>query len=63
MLKEEIGQHILEGIRLTVCFTYQNLANVIGATRVTVTRILGEFQTKEWIEFERDRHIIIKRNN
>ena len=63
MLKEEIGQPVLEGTRLTVRFTHQNLANVIGATRVTVTRVLGDFQSKEWIEFDRDRHIIIKRNN
>ena len=63
MLKEEMGQPVLKGTRLTVRFTHQNLANVIGTTRVTVTRVLGEFQTKKWIEFDRDRHIIIKRNN
>ena len=63
MLKEEMGQPVLEGTRLTVRFTHQNLANAIGATRVTVTRVLGDFQTKEWIAFDRDRHIIIKRNN
>ncbi len=60
MLKEEMGQPVVEGTRLKVRFTHQNLANVIGATRVTVTRILGEFQTKKWIEFDSDRHIIIK---
>ena len=63
MLKEEMGQPVLEGTRLSVRFTHQNLANAIGATRVTVTRVLGDFQTKEWIVFDRDRHIIIKRNN
>lgn len=60
MLKEEMGQPVNDGTRLTVRFTHQNLANVIGATRVTVTRVLGEFQTKNWIEFDSDRHIIIK---
>ena len=62
MLKDEMGQPVVEGNRLAVRFTHQNLANVIGATRVTVTRVLGEFQTKNWIEFDRARHIIIKRN-
>lgn len=62
MLQEEMGQPVLEGTRLTVRFTHQNLANIIGATRVTVTRVLGEFQTKNWIEFDNDRHIIIKKN-
>ena len=61
MLKEEMGQPVLEGTRLAVRFTHQNLANVIGATRVTVTRVLGELQTKNWLEFDRDRHIIIKK--
>lgn len=61
MLQEEMGQPVLKGTRLTVRFTHQNLANVIGATRVTVTRVLGDFQNKNWIEFDRDRHIIIKR--
>ena len=61
MLKEEMGHPVVEGTRLTARFTHQNLANVIGATRVTVTRILGEFQTKKWIEFDSDRHIIIKK--
>ncbi|MEM9274849.1 MAG: Crp/Fnr family transcriptional regulator [Cyanobacteria bacterium P01_F01_bin.143] len=60
MLKEEMGQPVSNGTRLTVRFTHQNIANVIGATRVTVTRVLGEFQTKNWIEFDSDRHIIIK---
>ncbi|MGK7899435.1 MAG: Crp/Fnr family transcriptional regulator [Xenococcus sp. (in: cyanobacteria)] len=63
MLKDEMGQPVLEGTRLAVRFTHQNLANVIGATRVTVTRVLGEFQTKNWLEFDRDRHIIIKRDH
>lgn len=62
MLKEEMGQPVIEGTRLTVRFTHQNLANIIGATRVTVTRVLGDFQTKNWIEFDSDRHIIIIRN-
>jgi len=60
MLTEEMGQPAVEGTRLAVRFTHQNLADVIGATRVTVTRVLGEFQTKNWIEFDGDRHIIVK---
>ena len=63
MLKEEMGQAVPEGTRLTVRFTHQNLANVIGATRVTVTRVLGEFQTKNWIAFDSKRHIIIKKKH
>ncbi|ELS01869.1 cAMP-binding protein [Xenococcus sp. PCC 7305] len=61
MLRDDMGQPVKGGTRLAVRFTHQNLANVIGATRVTVTRVLGEFQSKNWIEFDSDRHIIIKR--
>ena len=60
MLAEEMGCSIENGIRLTARFTHQNLAKVIGTTRVTITRILGEFQNRDWIEFDEARHIIVK---
>ncbi|MGK7950348.1 MAG: Crp/Fnr family transcriptional regulator [Xenococcaceae cyanobacterium] len=59
MLKEEIGQSVINGTRLTIRFTHQNLANIICTTRVTVTRLLGDFQSRELICIDRDRHIII----
>ena len=60
MLGEEMGRPVDNGIRLTVRFTHQNLAKVICTTRVTVTRILGYFQNRGWIEFDQKRHIILK---
>ncbi|HHP7232806.1 MAG TPA: Crp/Fnr family transcriptional regulator [Xenococcaceae cyanobacterium] len=60
LLSEEMGHPIDQGIRLTVRFTHQNLAKIICTTRVTVTRILGDFQNRGWIEFDRDRFIIVK---
>ncbi len=60
MLAEEMGHPVDNGVRLTVRFTHQNLAKVICTTRVTVTRILGYFQNRGWIEFDRDRHMIVK---
>lgn len=60
MLKEEIGQSVTNGTRLTIRFTHQNLADIICTTRVTVTRLLGNFQSRELICIDRDRHIIIK---
>ncbi|RMF24466.1 MAG: Crp/Fnr family transcriptional regulator [Cyanobacteria bacterium J083] len=58
-LSQEIGHPVPEGIRLGVRFTHQNLANVICTTRVTVTRLLGEFQDKGLITFDSSRHIIL----
>lgn len=60
LLKQEIGESVEMGTRLGVRLTHQNLANAIGTTRVTVTRLLGEFQRQEIIFLDEDRHIIIK---
>jgi len=60
MLRDEVGHPIEQGIRLTARFTHKNLADAIGTTRVTVTRILGEWKNQHIIEFDLDRHLIIK---
>lgn len=60
MLKRKMGQTVVDGSRLSVRFTHQQLANAISTTRVTVTRILGDFQNRGWIIVDGDRHIIIK---
>jgi CRP-like cAMP-binding protein len=59
LLKLELGQSIAEGSRVSVRLTHQNLANAIGTTRVTITRLLGEFQRQGSISFDQDRHLII----
>jgi len=59
MLKQEIGQSVEGGVRLQVRFTHQHLAESIHTTRVTITRILGDFQARNLIYFDRDRHLII----
>ena len=60
LLEAEIGQTTEEGMRLQVRLTHQTLANAIGTTRVTVTRLLGKLQRSDCIRIDRDRHIIIK---
>lgn len=60
MLKQEMGQNMQPGKRIQIRFTHQNLADVICTTRVTVTRLLGEFQAKNWIAIDDERHIIVK---
>lgn len=60
LLKQEIGQSVEDGIRLPVRFTHQHLAEAIHTTRVTVTRILGDFQEQNLVYFDRDRHMIIQ---
>ena len=60
LMKREIGQAVPEGTRLGVRLTHQNLANAIGTTRVTVTRLLSKLKSEGAITFDRDRHIILK---
>ncbi len=61
LLQQEIGQPVPEGTRLSARFTHQNLANAIGATRVTITKLLGKFHDQGWISRDRDRYIIVKK--
>ena len=60
MLVEEMGHPVERGIRLTARFTHQNIADALCTTRVTVTRILGELQNQDLLEFDSDRHLIVK---
>jgi CRP-like cAMP-binding protein len=61
LLKREMGEPISGGYRLSTRLTHQNLANAIGTTRVTVTRLLGEFQRQGWVSTDSDRHLIVHR--
>ncbi len=62
MLTEEMGQSVVDGTRLTIRFTHQNLAQIISTSRVTVTKILGDFQKQRLISIDSARHIIIREN-
>jgi CRP-like cAMP-binding protein len=59
LLSQEMGQPVAAGIRLSVRLTHQMLANAIGTTRVTITRLLGDLQLQGRISSDGDRHLII----
>lgn len=59
LLKQEVGQPVETGTRLSVRLTHQHLANAIGTTRVTVTRLLGKLQREGWLKIDQSRHIVI----
>lgn len=59
LLKQEFGQPVATGTRISIRLTHQQLANAIGATRVTVTRLLGQLQEENWLKVDRSRHIIL----
>ena len=60
LLKQEMGQPVAGGTRISVRLTHQTLANTIATTRVTVTRLFGKLQHQGWIKFDENRHIILK---
>lgn len=63
LMKREIGQPVEGGTRLGVRLTHQNLANAIGTTRVTVTRLLSKLKGEGAIIIDRDRHIILNEDS
>ncbi len=59
LLAMELGSATPEGTRLNVRLTHQNLANAIGTTRVTITRLLNRFREQGWLVFDKQRHMIL----
>lgn len=60
LLAQEVGQPCPTGIRLGLRLTHQHLANALGTTRVTVTRLLNQLRDDGWLSFDQGRHIVIK---
>lgn len=60
VLKQRIGEPVAEGTRLRFHLTHQDMANICGTTRVTITRLLGQFQEQGLIMIDNKRHIICK---
>lgn len=54
-----LGEKKGNAIRVKVRFTHQNLANAIGTTRVTITRLLGEMQRQKLISFDSHRCLLL----
>lgn len=61
-LADKYGVQTKNGIEIDIRLTQQDLANSVGASRVAVNKLLGVFQDKTWIEFDKHR-IILKRPN
>ncbi|MER3435779.1 MAG: transcriptional regulator [Leptolyngbya sp. ERB_1_1] len=59
LLQHEVGQPVQNGTRIHVRLTHQQLANAIGTTRVTVTRLIGQLKQEGWLAIDAKRHIIL----
>ncbi|MDX2097089.1 MAG: Crp/Fnr family transcriptional regulator [Leptolyngbyaceae cyanobacterium bins.59] len=62
LLKHEIGQPVGEDVRLSVRLTHQHLANAIGTTRVTVTRLLGQLKEEGWLMIDKSHHLVLPKH-
>ncbi|AFZ31482.1 putative transcriptional regulator, Crp/Fnr family with PAS/PAC sensor [Gloeocapsa sp. PCC 7428] len=58
-LKQEIGQPVAQGTRLSVRFTHEELASACCATRVTTTRQLNKLREQGIITVDDEHHIIL----
>ncbi len=59
LLRMEMGEGTSDGVRLTVRLTHQQLAELTGTTRMTVTRLLGSFYKEGWLSVDKTRHMVI----
>jgi hypothetical protein len=57
-LAEQYGESTPEGVLLAVKLSHQDLASIIGATRETVTVLLGELQLEGMLKVARQRLVI-----
>lgn len=59
LLKQEVGERVANGTRLTVRLRHEDLANACCTTRVTVTRLLSELQQQGQISLDAKHHLIL----
>jgi len=59
LLSPFLGEPCEQGCLLSVRLTHQHLANALGTTRVTVTRILNQLRNEGWLYITQGRHIVI----
>ncbi|OUL27446.1 PAS domain S-box protein [Nostoc sp. T09] len=60
VLKQEIGQPVKDGIRLSVRLTHEDLAIATCTTRVTITQLLKQLQQQKKLKIDSQHHLILK---
>jgi CRP-like cAMP-binding protein len=59
-LCKEIGQQTEQGVGLSVRLSHKQIAQMIGTTRESITRLLGEFRKEGWVSFDRRQNLMIQ---
>lgn len=60
LLKQEIGQPVANGTRLSVRLTHEELATACCTTRVSITRLLTQLQQQERLSVDSQHHLILQ---
>ena len=60
LLKQEIGQPVAGGTRLSVRLTHEELATACCTTRVSITRLLKQLQQQKKLRVDSQHHLILK---
>jgi PAS domain S-box-containing protein len=60
LLKQEIGQPVANGTRLSVRLTHEELATACCTTRVSITRLLTQLQQQNKLSVDSQHHLILK---
>ncbi len=58
----DVGTKIPEGLIIKIKLTHQDIANMIGISRETVTRIIDKMKKEEEIKVFKDRSILVTRS-
>ena len=61
ILAEQFGLQLQEGVQINIKITHAQLASAVGATRTTITRIMGELKSagKISIDAKKDKNIVL----
>jgi CRP/FNR family transcriptional regulator len=62
ILSGENGEKTPDGTKINLRLTHQELADMTGLTRETVTRVLGQWQREGLITVSRNRYILLHHN-
>jgi PAS domain S-box-containing protein len=60
LLKQEIGQPVADGTRLSVRLTHEDLASACCTTRVSITRLLNQLKQQKQLSVDSQHHLILK---
>jgi CRP-like cAMP-binding protein len=55
----DYGHPCDRGLLLHIRLTHQDIANAVGTTRVTVTRVIGQLRQQGWLTVDEERRLVV----